>query len=157
MALTHTEVLNARKRETPYKLSDGDNLYLHVQTPGRGHAINSNADCMLAVVCVAIKARCITHSTCTATAIIDHPICHRIAMAAYEDNRHCRTRRVEFLHTTEALGANWNAKRGPPTDVQTIAKSCGARARIGLHLRRTGNTKATSVLETYARLESAFC
>jgi len=34
MALTHTEVLNARKRDAAYKLSDGDSLYLHVQPSG---------------------------------------------------------------------------------------------------------------------------
>ena len=34
MALTHTEVLNARKRDAAYKLSDGDSLYLYVQPSG---------------------------------------------------------------------------------------------------------------------------
>ena len=34
MALTHTEVLNARKRDVAYKLSDGDGLHLHVQPNG---------------------------------------------------------------------------------------------------------------------------
>jgi integrase len=34
MPLTHTEVLNARKRETAYRLLDGEGLRLHVQTSG---------------------------------------------------------------------------------------------------------------------------
>ena len=34
MPLTHTEVLNARKRDVAYRLTDGEGLQLHVQTNG---------------------------------------------------------------------------------------------------------------------------
>src|SRR5579863_4438514 len=34
MSLTHTEVLNARKRDVAYRLIDGEGLQLHVQPSG---------------------------------------------------------------------------------------------------------------------------
>jgi hypothetical protein len=91
---------------------------------------------LLAAVCVAMKARRITHSTCTATAIVDYPICRRSATAAHADHGPCRAPHVKFLRTTDALGAIAGLPRTPRLSPNRAAPC----ARIGLHLRRTANT-----------------
>ena len=64
-------------------------------------------------------------STCTATAIVNHPICRRSVAATRDGDGPCRILHDKFLHRTDALGATGTGLASLPS-IPIVAKSCGA-------------------------------